>query len=142
MCVLLTSRYHLPVFCLLVNRVQFIKDSSQLAIATLSLSRAALCEILAIRVLRKPFFAAVRSEGSKGSSLPLVSTGEWSERTLQLSTVLLTPWALFQGASEAALEKAREEGDGDLTEHAGNALEVGHSESQLGRANMLMAPDG
>ncbi len=52
------------------------------------------------------------------------TTGGWSERTLPLATVLLAPWALFQGASDAAIEKAKEEGEDDLSEQAGNALEV------------------
>lgn len=43
------------VFCLLLNKVQFVRDSSQLSINTLSQSRATLCEILAIRVLRACF---------------------------------------------------------------------------------------
>lgn len=95
-------RNHAIIFCLMVNRLRFIKDSNQLSISTLSQSRAMLCEILAIRVLR-----------------------EWSERTLTLASLLLTPWALFQGASEAVIARAREEGDEDSpAELAGNALEM------------------
>lgn len=89
------------VFCLLLNKIQFEKDSQQLSVSTLSLSRATLCEILAIRVLRG-----------------------WSERSLQLATVLLTPWALFQGASEEVREHAKEEGDEDLLTQGGTALEM------------------
>lgn len=119
------------VFCLMVNRLQFLKDSHQLSISTLSLSRANLCEILAIRVLRESvragpatFLARLRKLRSV-DHLMLVSTGEWSERSLSLATLLLTPWALFQGASEAVIERAREEGDDDSpAELAGNALEV------------------
>lgn len=53
-------------------------------------------------------------------------TGGWSERTLALSNLLLIPWALFQGASPAVIERAKEEGDDDedLAESAGNALEM------------------
>ncbi|ODN80904.1 hypothetical protein L202_03030 [Cryptococcus amylolentus CBS 6039] len=89
------------VFCLLLNKIQFTQDSNQLSIATLSLTRATLCEILASRVLRG-----------------------WSERSLPLATVLLTPWSLFQGASEAVIERAKEEGDGDLLKQTGAALEM------------------
>ncbi|WVN87843.1 uncharacterized protein L203_103038 [Cryptococcus depauperatus CBS 7841] len=89
------------VFCLLLNKVQFTTDSAQLSIATLSLTRATLCEILASRVLRG-----------------------WSERSLPLATVLLTPWALFQGAAEEVIERASEEGDGDLLKQTGTALEM------------------
>ncbi|KAK4684377.1 hypothetical protein P7C73_g5800, partial [Tremellales sp. Uapishka_1] len=89
------------IFCLLLNKVQFMRDSQQLSISTLSLSRATLCEILAIRVLRG-----------------------WSERSLQLATVLLTPWALFQGAPENVLDRAKEDGEDDLVSQGGNALEM------------------
>ncbi|WVW79597.1 hypothetical protein I302_101566 [Kwoniella bestiolae CBS 10118] len=89
------------VFCLLLNKIQFTRDSNQLSISSLSTARANLCEILAIRVLRG-----------------------WSERSLPLATVLLTPWALFQGASEEVLERAREEGDDELVTQGGTALEM------------------
>nr|XP_019010032.1 uncharacterized protein I206_05594 [Kwoniella pini CBS 10737]OCF48813.1 hypothetical protein I206_05594 [Kwoniella pini CBS 10737] len=81
--------------------VQFTSDSNQLSISTLSTARANLCEILSIRVLRG-----------------------WSERSLPLATVLLTPWALFQGASQEVLERAKEEGDDELITQGGNALEM------------------
>ncbi|WVQ81319.1 hypothetical protein IAT38_003442 [Cryptococcus sp. DSM 104549] len=89
------------VFCLLLNKVQFASESSQISISTLSLSRATLCEILASRVLRG-----------------------WSERSLPLATVLLTPWSLFQGASQEVMERAKEEGDDDLITQSGTALEM------------------
>lgn len=81
--------------------MQFARDSTQLSISTLSLSRASLCEILAIRVLRG-----------------------WSERTLPLATVLLTPWAMYQGASEAVVERTKAEGDDDILTEGGTALEM------------------
>ncbi|KAE8543604.1 hypothetical protein D1P53_000319 [Cryptococcus gattii VGV] len=80
--------------------VQFSRESTQMSIATLSLTRATLCEILASRVLRG-----------------------WSERSLPLATVLLTPWALFQGASQEVIDRAREEGDDELLKQGGTALE-------------------
>lgn len=53
-------------------------------------------------------------------------TGGWSDRTLALSALLLTPWALFQGASDNIIDRIKEEGgdDQDLAESAGNALEM------------------
>jgi hypothetical protein len=86
-----------------------MRDSTQLSINTLSVARATLCEILAIRVLRE-----------LNASLPW----RWSERSLPLATVLLTPWALFQGASEEVIERAKEDGDEDILTQNGNALEV------------------
>lgn len=50
--------------------------------------------------------------------------GGWSERTLPLATVLLTPWALFQGASNEVIARAKEDGDDDLLTQGGTALEV------------------
>ncbi|ORX39230.1 hypothetical protein BD324DRAFT_618919 [Kockovaella imperatae] len=89
------------IFCLLLNKIQFTRDSAQLSISTLSTSRATLCEVLAIRVLRG-----------------------WSERTLPLATVLLTPWALYQGASPEVIARAKEEGDDDILNQNGAALEM------------------
>lgn len=56
----------------------------------------------------------------------MAETGGWSERTLALSNLLLIPWALFQGASPAVIERVKEEGDDDedIAESAGNALEM------------------
>ena len=50
--------------------------------------------------------------------------GGWSERTLPLANVLLTPWALFQGASEEVIARAKDDGDDDLLIQGGTALEV------------------
>lgn len=55
----------------------------------------------------------------------LLLSGGWSERTLPLASLLLTPWALFQGASEVVINKVSDEYDDDvLVDLAGNALEV------------------
>jgi hypothetical protein len=51
-------------------------------------------------------------------------SGGWSERSLPLATVLLTPWALWQGAADEIIERAKEEGDDDVLTDGGNALEV------------------
>jgi hypothetical protein len=42
-----------------------------------------------------------------------------------LATILLTPWAVFQGAPDDIIERAEEEGDDDVLTDGGNALEVG-----------------
>lgn len=89
------------MFCLLLNRVQFISDSAKLSIATLSESRATLCEIIAIRVLRG-----------------------WSERSLHLATVLLTPWPLFQGAPSSVISALKDDGEEEVLEHSATALEM------------------
>lgn len=89
------------VFCLLLNKVQFVTDSHQISIATLSVSRAKLCEILAVRVLRG-----------------------WSERSLALATVLLTPWPLFRGAPDEVIRGAKEDGEEEALDDTGTALEV------------------
>jgi hypothetical protein len=101
----------------LLNKVEFARDSQQLSISTLSLTRSTLCEILAIRVLRK--LALEHQVRTKANNL-----GGWSERTLPLANVLLTPWAMFQGAADEVVEKAREEGDDDFLTQGGTALEV------------------
>lgn len=90
-----------PVFCLLLNKVQFMSDSHKLSITTLSDSRACLCEILAIRVLRG-----------------------WSERSLPLATVLLTPWHMFRGAPPEVLNGVKDEGEEEVLENSGTAMEV------------------
>ncbi|BEJ16219.1 hypothetical protein CspHIS471_0508240 [Cutaneotrichosporon sp. HIS471] len=97
----LTLRNPSVVFCLLLNKVQFMTDSNQITIATLSIARAKLCEILAVRVLRG-----------------------WSERSLALATVLLTPWPLFRGAPEDVIRGAKEDGDEEVLDDTGTALEM------------------
>lgn len=78
-----------------------MSDSAKLSIATLSESRATLCEIIAIRVLRG-----------------------WSERSLHLATVLLTPWPLFQGAPNVVVAALKEDGEDEVLEHSATALEM------------------
>lgn len=109
------------VFCLLLNKVEFARDSQQLSISTLSLTRSTLCEILAIRVLRE---SSLTYKNHCETEKMLTVLGGWSERTLPLSTVLLTPWAMFQGAADEVIDRAKEEGDDDLLTQGGNALEV------------------
>lgn len=88
------------VFCLLLNRVYFVRDR-HLTTAALSQTRADLCEILAIRALR-----------------------EHAENMLELALALTTSWPVYSGAPNALLERAREENDDDLEERVGNAVEM------------------
>jgi hypothetical protein len=60
-----------------------------------------LCEVLATRVLRG-----------------------WSERSLPLATVLLTSWRMFQGAPQDVVNDVRDEGEEEVLENSGTALEV------------------
>ncbi|KAF8507952.1 hypothetical protein BU17DRAFT_57014, partial [Hysterangium stoloniferum] len=88
------------VFCFLLNRVHFIRDES-FSTVPLSRSRAALCEILAIRAMRFH-----------------------SDNVLELTTVLTTSWPLFAGASPEVLRRAEQEEDMDVEDSAGNAIEM------------------
>ncbi|KAH9935085.1 hypothetical protein B0H21DRAFT_780893 [Amylocystis lapponica] len=78
------------VFCLLLNRVYFIRDD-HLTTAPLSRTRAALCEILAIRTLR-----------------------EHAHNMLELALAITTSWPVYSGAPDDLLQRAREERDDDL----------------------------
>ena len=73
-----------------------------------------------------------------GRIIDVVDIGGWSERSLPLATVLLTPWALFQGASEEVIARAKEDGDEDILTEGGNALEVGLEK----RLDLVMARRG
>ncbi|KZV60021.1 hypothetical protein PENSPDRAFT_659803 [Peniophora sp. CONT] len=88
------------VFCLLLNRVHFLRDETMLT-QSLSRTRAELCEILAIRCLR-----------------------EYADNLLDLVTVSTTTWNVYSGAEPAIVERARQEYDGDLEDRVGNAIEL------------------
>ncbi|KAJ2918690.1 hypothetical protein MD484_g1789, partial [Candolleomyces efflorescens] len=88
------------VFCLLLNRIHFIRDPDPFT-ATLSKSRADLCEILASRVFR-----------------------ENANSLLDLTVVLTTVWHVYSGADPKLLERARQERDDDLEDKVGNAIEL------------------
>ncbi|KIO34124.1 hypothetical protein M407DRAFT_13568 [Tulasnella calospora MUT 4182] len=89
------------VFCFLLNRVHFLRDRN-LASMPLSQSRAALCELMAIKLLR-----------------------DWAESTMELATVMTTSWCIFSGAGPEVLDKADESyGDMDTNERIGNAIEM------------------
>ncbi len=87
------------VFCLLLNRVHFIRDDN-LATSSLSRSRAHLCEILAIRCLR-----------------------EYGDNLLDLAAVAVTSWPVYSGADPVTLNLVREENE-DLDDTVGNAIEM------------------
>ncbi|KAH8093280.1 hypothetical protein BXZ70DRAFT_949750 [Cristinia sonorae] len=87
------------VFCFLLNRAYFLRDRNLLT-SSLSRSRAALCEILAIKTLR-----------------------EHAGNIMELALALTTSWPVYNGADPELLERAREERD-DLEERVGNAIEI------------------
>ncbi|KIJ65577.1 hypothetical protein HYDPIDRAFT_88419 [Hydnomerulius pinastri MD-312] len=88
------------VFCFLLNRVYFIRDQN-LTTGPLSSTRATLCELLAMRILR-----------DNGNSM------------LELARTLTTSWPVWSGADPHIIELAREERDDDLEERVGNAIEM------------------
>ncbi|KAK0501531.1 hypothetical protein EDD18DRAFT_1143127 [Armillaria luteobubalina] len=97
------------VFCLLLNRVHFIRDQS-MATTSMSRTRAELCEILAIRTLR-----------------------DYADNTLDLVHALSTSWSVYSGADREVMQFAREERE-DLEERVGNAIEM----AILGRAKRFI----
>ncbi|KAJ7446684.1 receptor-activated Ca2+-permeable cation channel [Mycena latifolia] len=89
------------VFCLLLNRVHFIRDDNT-STASLSQSRASLCEILAIRTLR-----------------------DYGNSMIDLTVILTTSWPVYSGAGEDVLAHGRQEvADFDEEERVGNAIEM------------------
>ena len=87
------------VFCFLINRVHFLRDQN-LASRTLSRSRAELCEILAIRILR-----------------------DYGDSILDLTLTLTTSWPVYAGADPSVMAMAREDHD-DVEDRVGNAIEM------------------
>jgi hypothetical protein len=87
-------------FCFLLNRVHFLHDDNILT-ATLSRSRAELCELLAIRTFR-----------------------EYGNSMLHLTLTLTTSWPVYNGADAQLLNRAKAERDGDLEDRVGNAIEL------------------
>jgi hypothetical protein len=88
------------VFCLLLNRVYFLRDED-VTTAAVSRSRAELCEILATRVFRQLGVDMYR--------LAVAST---------------TEWPVYNGADPAIIAQMRRERDDDLENHVGNAIEL------------------
>lgn len=87
------------VFCLLLNRVHFIRDDN-LTTSALSCTRAHLCEILATKCLR-----------------------EYGDNLLDLAAAAVTSWPVYSGADQVVLNLAREENE-DLDDRVGNAIEM------------------
>lgn len=87
------------VFCLLLNRVYFVRDQG-LTTVSLSRTRATLCEILAIRCMR-----------------------EYADNLLDLALVATTSWPVFNGADPMVMAQARQDND-DLEDRVGNAIEM------------------
>lgn len=102
------------VFCLLINRVHFLRAAHHsFSASSISKSRAALCEILATRVLRH------------------------NNSLIDLVVAMTTSWHVFGGASDAVLRLAKElEGD-DGDETVGNAIEI----AILGEAKRFIKSD-
>lgn len=88
------------MFCFLINRVRFYNDQN-LTTASLSRSRATLCEILAIRTMRI-----------------------YADSLLDLALAITTSWPVYIGCDPSILESAREERDDDIEETVGNAIEL------------------
>lgn len=89
------------VFCFLLNRVHFLRDQ-HLVTAPISRSRATLCEILAIRILR-----------------------ELGDNTLEMALVTTTSWLVYSGADEDLLKQTMEGlSIDDVEERVGNAIEM------------------
>lgn len=88
------------VFCFLLNRTYFIRDQN-VATGPLSCTRADLCELIAIRLLR-----------NNGNCI------------LDLAVALTTCWPVWTGADPHIIQVAKEERDGNLEERVGNALEM------------------
>ena len=87
------------VFCLLLNRVHFVRDKG-LTTASLSRTRASLCEILAIRTMR-----------------------DYGDHLLDLALVATTSWPVYAGADPDVLARAQEDND-NLEDRVGNAIEM------------------
>ncbi|KAI5118687.1 hypothetical protein M0805_003624 [Coniferiporia weirii] len=99
------------VFCFLLNRVNFLRDQN-LVTSSLSRSRAALCEIMASRLLRL-----------------------YGDNTLELAFVTTTSWRVYSGADEDLLKQSFEELDlEDVEERVGNAIEM----AIIGRAKRFI----
>jgi len=88
------------VFCLLINRVHFLRDDT-VATKSISGSRAALCEILALRVC-----------------------SELGNNMLYLARSVTTSWPVYSGADAQMIAQVREDRDDDLEDHVGNAIEI------------------
>lgn len=78
------------VYCLLANRVQFLRDQSELFHHTVSIARATLCELVASRVLRR-----------------FLEDNPGSEGLLILTSILVEGFDPFQGAPAEVERESR-----------------------------------
>ena len=88
------------VFCLLLNRVYFLRDDN-MTTTNVSRTRAILCEILATRIFR-----------------------QLGDDMYHLAFALTTTWPVYNGADPTILAQAKHERDDDLEERVGNAIEM------------------
>jgi hypothetical protein len=88
------------VFCFLLNRVHFQRDQN-LTTQPISQTRAALCEILAIRTLR-----------------------DYGNSMLDLTLAMTASWPVYSGCDERLVAQARQERDEDLEDRVGNGIEM------------------
>lgn len=88
------------VFCFLLNRIHYLRDDNILT-ASVSRSRAELCEILAIRTFR-----------------------DYGNSMFKLTRSLTTTWLVYNGADPDIITQARTERDDDLEDRVGNAIEL------------------
>ncbi|KAI9456933.1 hypothetical protein HD554DRAFT_2317452 [Boletus coccyginus] len=89
------------VFAFLLNRIYFLRNENNLTNGPLSVTRATLCELLAIRILR-----------DNGNSV------------LDLVRSLTTSWPVWSGADTNVVEQARQLRDDELEDNVGNAIEL------------------
>jgi len=89
------------VFAFLLNRIYFLRDENNLTNGPLSVTRATLCELLAIRILR-----------DNGNSV------------LDLVRSLTISWPVWSGADTSVIEQARQLRDDELEDNVGNAIEL------------------
>ncbi|KAH8891150.1 hypothetical protein GQ53DRAFT_649168, partial [Thozetella sp. PMI_491] len=79
------------VYCLLANRVQFLREQSSMVHQSINIARAALCELVATRILRR---FHEENPGSKG--------------LLLLANILVEGFDPFQGAPEDVTRTGRQ----------------------------------
>ncbi|CAH7682169.1 expressed protein [Phakopsora pachyrhizi] len=122
------------IFALLVNRVQFINDSTHaLTLHSVNATRASLCEILATNLLRKSHESVNnRSLNQTGRSTPIFNrkfTREDEEAALlKSSNAIATAFCLFDGAPDNVIESLEFDfGSSDakkIVSRQSNALEM------------------
>ncbi|TFK65590.1 hypothetical protein BDN72DRAFT_900556 [Pluteus cervinus] len=87
------------VFCFLLARIHFMRDDN-IATASISKTRAELCEILAIRIFR-----------------------DYGNCLMRLTLAITTSWPVYNGADDIVLARLKQEG-GEPEDRVGNAIEM------------------